>query len=66
MKKGTKQSFNTKLVCAIMAFTRACVADSWKGGGHPDDIPEIEADLNLRRAQLNKLLSRVMENPDVH
>lgn len=32
------------------------IADSWKGGGDPDDIPEIERELRLARRELERFL----------
>lgn len=41
---------------AIIAYTAAAIADSWKGGGDPDDIPAIEQRLKRAHARLDHLL----------
>lgn len=41
---------------AIRRLVLAHEADSWKGGGDPDDIPAIERELKAARKALNALL----------
>lgn len=41
----------------IKRLIDAEVADSWKGGGDPDDWPEIEKELRAARKSLNQFLS---------
>ena len=40
---------------AICNYRDAAIADSWKGGGDPDDVPTIERD--LRNARMNLLIT---------
>jgi hypothetical protein len=37
----------------IRNYADACVAESWKGGGDPNDTEVIEARLALARSELN-------------
>lgn len=41
---------------AINTYTAAELANSWKGGGDPDDWPAIELRLKRARARLDLLL----------
>lgn len=36
----------------INTYVEHSIADSWKGGGDPHDVPVIEAQLKLIKAQL--------------
>ena len=40
----------------IDRLIKAEIEDSWKGGGDPEDIPEIEKELRRARASFEKLL----------
>ena len=46
---------------AINEHRNAAIEDSWKGGGDPEDIPLIEADLVRTRRKLHRTL-REIEN----
>lgn len=46
----------TKLISNYAAWARA---DEMKGGGDPTDIPQIEASLELARANLNAHIERL-------
>lgn len=48
--------WRARLRRAIGRYTRAYNADSWKGGGDPDDIPAIEQELRSARKALSALL----------
>lgn len=48
---------------AIRALVKAEIADSWKGGGYPDDIPIIEEELLDAKRALTQLLDDLTE-PD--
>lgn len=49
----------TKLKRAIRILVRAEIADSWKGGGRPEDIPIIEQELKSARCRVAVLLARM-------
>lgn len=46
---------------AIRRLVRAEIADSWKGGGYPEDIPIIEEDLRRARIRVSGLLTRIFQ-----
>ncbi len=48
---------------AITALCKAAIADSWKGGGDPSDIPLIETDLECANLRVQSLLTRCTERP---
>lgn len=50
-----------KLERLIQLVVDAEVANSWKGGGDPADIPEIEAALTIARMRLKKLITELTE-----
>jgi hypothetical protein len=43
----------------INEYAEAMVAESWKGGGDPADIPVVEAQLELSKAKLDAHLERM-------
>ena len=45
------------LVNLISDYVSASIDDSWKGGGDPAEIPEIEANLALASKKLNEYLT---------
>ena len=46
------------LKVAIRKLVLAEIANSWKGGGHPEDIPIIEEDLRNARIRVTALLNK--------
>lgn len=44
------------LWAAIQRYAQACVADSWKGGGDPADIPDIEDELSNAQCALEDIV----------
>lgn len=46
----------------VKALVEAEIANSWKGGGFPEDIPAIEFNLKLARDQFNEYLKPCKEN----
>jgi hypothetical protein len=46
----------------VNRLVKAEVADSWKGGGDPADIPYIESELKDSRAELKAFLKSCPEN----
>lgn len=46
------------LKVAIRRLVLAEIANSWKGGGHPEDIPIIEEDLRVARIRVTSLLNK--------
>lgn len=48
-----------KLNGLIHKLIQAEVTDSWKGGGDPQDIPIIEAELKIARLQVKKYLQEL-------
>lgn len=49
-----------KLWGAIQRYADAQQEDSWKGGGDPDSIPEIELELKTSAANLEYLVSLIV------
>lgn len=43
---------------AVQQLVRAEVADSWKGGGRPEDVPVIEEELRRARTRVLILIAR--------
>lgn len=54
-----------RIVRAINKYVRAFDADSWKGGGDPDDIPNIERRLARTKIALKRALDAAMTEPEV-
>ena len=50
--------YHKELWAAIQRYVSAREADSWKSGGDPDAIPEIEKELTESTDQLDKLIKR--------
>lgn len=48
-----------KLKQLVDRLIKAAGADSWKGGGHPEDIPAIEAELRDARAAFDAFVRRL-------
>lgn len=48
---------------AVTRLIKAEVADSWKGGGDPNDIPAIEAELKLARKHFDEVLREATTHP---
>jgi hypothetical protein len=49
---------------AVERYVEAKIADSWKGGGDPEDWPAIEECLRRRRAALVKIIAEYI--PPAH
>lgn len=56
-----KPDFWKQLEQLIKNYTEAVVADSWKGGGDPADIPLIEATLELERLKLERHIDKMKQ-----
>lgn len=52
-----------KLKQAIRKLVMAEIANSWRGGGCPDDIPIIEQELLAARLRVHVILARNTEKP---
>ena len=48
---------------SITLLVKAAIADSWKGGGDPSDIPLIETELECANLRVQSLLTRCTERP---
>lgn len=46
----------------ISELVAAEVADSWKGGGDPVDVPVVEAELALAKANLVNFIAKLVRN----
>ena len=44
---------------AIRKLVRAEIANSWKGGEYPEDIPSIEKELTAARTRVSVLLTQL-------
>lgn len=49
---------------AIKRLVDVEVADSWKGGGDPEDWPAIEAELKVAKHELKSVLAYVDDTVD--
>jgi hypothetical protein len=45
----------------VAAYADASIADSWKGGGDPSDVPIIEKELELATLKLNRHIDMMEE-----
>jgi hypothetical protein len=50
-----------QLNALIDAHVQAQIADSWKGGGDPNDIPLIEAEAEVARLKLERFINKLVE-----
>lgn len=50
-----------QLLALIAAHVQAQVADSWCGGGDPDDIPLIEAEAKVAQARLERFIAKLVQ-----
>jgi hypothetical protein len=50
-----------KLKRAIRQLVLAEIADSWKGGGYPEDIPIIEEELRRARIRVSVIIAQNTE-----
>lgn len=55
----------TKLKYAIRQLVRAEIADSWKGGGYPEDIPIIEEEMRRARIRVSLLITRLIDGKEM-
>ena len=46
----------------IAAYVEAQIADSWKGGGDPNDIPIIEAEAEVAKLKLERFIAKLVES----
>ena len=49
----TENEKRAMIVKAVHELVQAEIADSWKGGGHPADMPEIEAECKCANEAFN-------------
>jgi len=45
----------------IKRYANAKIDDSWKGGGDPNDIPEIERELRVAKQNLDNYINRLTQ-----
>jgi hypothetical protein len=50
-----------QLMELVGAHAQAQVADSWKGGGDPVDIPVIELEAKLAEAELVRFVTKLVQ-----
>lgn len=62
-KRQPKPNKWEQLGTLIAEYAEAYVADSWKGGGDPESIPLIEAQLEVARLKLEEHI-RVMRRDE--
>lgn len=48
-----------EIKAAVQRLVDAEVADSWKGGGDPADIPYIEQELEIARMKFDSLMGKL-------
>jgi hypothetical protein len=53
-----------KLRRAIRRLVRAEIANSWKGGGDPEDIPVIGEELHAAKTRLSVLITQLTKPED--
>ena len=51
-----------QLRVAILQHVNAQVAESWKGGGDPADVPLIEAEAQVAMLRLERLIDQLTED----
>lgn len=56
-RKPTVASKWEQLIAAIAVYGDACRADEMKGGGDPESLPVIEAQLQLATARVNEIIA---------
>ena len=56
-----KQKF--KLMRAVRRLVDAELNDSWKGGGDPADIPDVEKELVLAKLAYRSVIAEVFTEP---
>lgn len=52
-----------RLLRAITNYVNASINESWKGGGDPADIPEIDERLKIRKEQMMKVIDSIESVP---
>jgi len=58
--KTEAQKTSDRLRRRLKRYVEAAIAESWKGGGDPDNIPEINAELRFASASLKEVISELM------
>lgn len=56
-------SERNRLTRAINRYTGACINYSWRYGGDPDDVPDIEKARKKARLALKRVLDELMTLP---
>ena len=62
--KDVRLALKSDLHNLIHEYTDHAIAESWKGGGDPADIPVLEAQLELARTKLERHIDKVFGDPD--
>jgi len=61
--RSERKKYKVKLLRRIKTFDEAARGDSWKGGGPPENIPNIE---ELYRVSKSRLINFAMSLYDKH
>ena len=59
LKQVLPPAYAVMLSDLVAEFARASVAESWKGGGDPFDVPVIETELALAATKLDLFIARI-------
>jgi hypothetical protein len=57
--RGVAQRLERDIKRAVTRLIKAEISDSWKGGGDPSDIPDIERELAEARAHSRNTMARI-------
>jgi len=60
IRHGLSKELGEQLMKLVGEHVQAQVAESWKGGGDPTDIPIIEAEAALAEAKLVKFVTNLV------
>lgn len=50
-----------ELLRLIRSYTDAAISESWSGGGHPSDVPVLEAERALAEVRLLRFVEKLQE-----
>jgi hypothetical protein len=61
VRHGLSAELGHQLMEMVGKHVQAQVADSWKGGGDPVDVPIIELEAKLAEAELVRFVTRLVQ-----
>jgi len=60
-----RKKLTDQLRAAVNEYVDSAIAESWKGGGDPADIPVLEAQLQLSHARYTAVLDKIERDGDI-